>query len=341
MNILVLVPFKNEHMDRIRMAAGLDNHVEQYADLWIGRTSPVGSAFPPPPKRDGTPTPDVLMEKIQQADVIIGEPHPRYLKGDDLPLKWLQMTWAGTDLYTRGRFAFPKGVMLTNVAGAAYGHIISQYVMAQVLGIAQNLPAYTLQKQTKSWNDLGAVFSLEGARVLIFGAGDIGSCVAKRLSGFDVESVVGVCRDTETPREGFDELITLPRAESYLREMDVVIGCIPNTPETAGYFGMRRLQLMKKGSILVNVGRGNFVDATALDTVLTEGHLRGAALDVTDPEPLPIEHSLWRNARCVITPHVSGTAFGRSDGTEERICQICCENLKRFVAGEPLTHRVL
>ena len=340
MNVLVLVPFKEEHMVRVREAAGPDANVEHYPDQWKGRTNPQGTGVKPARRADGTLAPDPLREKIANADVIIGEPHPRFL-ADGLPLKWLQMTWAGTDLYTNGRIPFPKGVMLTNVAGSAYGHIISQYVVGQVLAIAQNLPAYVLQKQTKAWNDLGPVMSLQGTRVLIFGAGDIGSHVAKRLSGFDVESIVGVCRDVSKPREWFDELITLPRAESYLPTADIVVGCMPSTSETKNYLGPRRLRLMKQGSVLVNVGRGTFVDARALDAVLNEGLLRGAALDVTDPEPLPLDSPLWRNPRCVITPHVSGTAFGRCDETEERICTISCDNLRRYRAGEPLDHRVL
>lgn len=340
MEILVLVPFKKEHMDRIREAAGPDAHIVHFPDMWKGRTEPQGSGFGPGRKSDGTPMPDPLREKIATADIVIGEPHPRLL-ADGLPLQWLQMTWAGTDMYTNGRFSFPEGVTLTNVAGGAYGHIISQYVVGQVLAIAQNLSAYVLQKQTKSWNDLGPVMSLAKTRVLIFGAGDIGSCVAKRLSGFDVESIVGVCRDTSEPRAYFDELITLPRAESYLPSSDIVIGCMPSTPETKGYFGKRRLHLMKQGSMLVNVGRGTFVDGDALNDVLTEGHLRGAALDVTDPEPLPLSSPLWRNPHCIITPHVSGTAFGRCDETEQRICEICCDNLRRFREGKPLAHRVL
>ena len=83
------------------------------------------------------------------------------------------------------------------------------------------------------------------------------------------------------------------------------------------------------------------VDCDALDRVLGEEHLRGAVLDVTNPEPLPIKHPLWRNPRCVLTPHISGGAFGHSDGTEERICQVVCDNLRRYVAGEELAHRVI
>ena len=92
---------------------------------------------------------------------------------------------------------------------------------------------------------------------------------------------------------------------------------------------------------MVNVGRGNCVDNLALARVLADGRLWGAALDVTDPEPLPKGHPLWQEQRCVITPHEAGGAFGKSEKTEDLICELCCENLRRYVAGEPLTHVVL
>lgn len=340
MNVVVFVPFNEGHMARIREAAGPDaNVVQVLADR--DKSGAVGGKKVPlaPGMQRAALPPNPVEEALQTADVVIGEPHPSLLSAD-LPLKWIQMTWAGTDLYTRKDNLLPEGVTLTCVAGAAYGHVISQYVVGQILGITQNLAAYVRQQPTKAWHDLGQNMSLEGARVLVYGAGDIGSHVAKRLSGFDVARITGVCRDASKPREWFDDLVTLPRAESLLPETDVVVCCLPNSPETAGYFGERRLRLMKQGSVLVNVGRGNFIDGEALDRVLNDGHLRGAALDVTDPEPLPLAHPLWRNERCVITPHISGGAFGHSVGTEERICRVCCDNLRRYRAGEPLTHRV-
>ena len=134
--------------------------------------------------------------------------------------------------------------------------------------------------------------------------------------------------------------VTLGEAEELLGEADVVVGCLPNTPETAGYFNERRLRAIKPGGLLVNVGRGNFVDCDALARVLAEGHLRGAALDVTCPEPLPKGHPLWSEPRCAITPHQAGGSFGKCPQTEERICSICCENLRHWFAGEPLEHVV-
>ena len=323
MNVLVTVPFKEHHMARIREAAGPGAEVQQ---LLFDRKSPDQRK---------------LRDALQTAEVVIGEPPLRMLLAEDLPVKWVQMTWAGTDMYTAARVPFPENIALTCVAGGAYGHIISQYVVGQVLAFSQNLIDYTRQQSSEMWKDLGPNMSLEGANVLIFGAGDIGTHVAKRLQGFDVARIIGVCRDTSEPRPYFDELVTLTTAEMHLPGADVVVCCMPQTDSTVRYFNERRLSRMKKGAILVNVGRGNFIDCDALYRVLGTGLLRGAALDVTDPEPLPLHHPLWRHPQCAITPHISGGAFGHSDGTEERICQMCCENLEHYRKGEPLAHRVL
>ncbi|MDO4797086.1 MAG: D-2-hydroxyacid dehydrogenase [Coriobacteriales bacterium] len=317
LHILVTVPFKEHHMRRLREAAGRDAVVRQ-------TNAAAGS--------------DRMRELLREADVVIGEPAPALL-AEGTPVRWVQMTWAGTDLYTRGDVPFPEGVRLTNVAGTAYGHIISQYVVGQVLAIAQNFPAYVRLQERRRWQGVGPVMSLEDAQVLILGAGDIGTCTARRLQGFGVRCV-GVCRDTSVPRPHFHELVTLDEAEEYLASSHVVVNCLPNVDQTVRWLDERRLRAMRPGSILVNVGRGNFVDCDALARVLAEGHLRGAALDVTEPEPLPADHPLWGEPRCVITPHQAGGAFGKSEGTEEHICNVCCENLRRFVAGEPLTHVV-
>lgn len=282
-----------------------------------------------------------MRDALAQADAVIGEPAPELL-AEPTPVQWVQMTWAGTDLYTRGKIPFPDHVRLTNVAGAAYGHIISQYVVGQILAIAQNFPTYVRQQEQELWKCAGAVKSLEGATVLIFGAGDLGSCTAKRLSGFDVRCI-GVCRGTSRPRQHFESLVTLEEVEAQglLAQADIVVNTLPNTPQTAGWLNDRRLHQMRRDAILVNVGRGNFVDCNALARVLAKGLLRGAALDVTDPEPLPQGHPLWSEPRCVITPHEAGGAFGKSQGTEDRICSVCCKNVGHFVAGEPLEHVVL
>ena len=316
--VLVAEPFSAQHMDLLGQAAG------------------DGATLVQTPRN--TPA-DEMRALLAQADVVIGEPAPALL-AEGTPVRWVQMTWAGTDYYTRSPIPFPQGVRLTNVAGTAFGHIISQYVVGQVLALAQNLPTYVRQQERELWKDAGPVLSLEGATALILGAGDIGSCTAQRLAAFGCRCT-GVCRTTTPARPHFDRLVTLDEAEHLLPEADVVVGCLPNTEATERWLDERRLHLMREGAILVNVGRGNLVDCQALAQVLAEGRLRGAALDVTDPEPLPQGHPLWQEPRCVITPHKAGSSFGRCPQTEERICAICCDNLRRFVEGRALTHVVI
>lgn len=317
--VLVMVPFKPHHMKRLHDVAANRAILTQVPGRQLDE--------------------DMLRALLAQSDVVIGEPSPALL-AEGTPVRWVQMTWAGSDLYTRGEVPFPEGTRLTNVAGAAFGHIISQFVVGQILSLAQDFPLYVRQQERELWAWSGPVTSLEDAMVLVFGAGDIGGSTARRLSGFDCRCV-GVCRDTSAARPHFERLVTLDEAEAELQHADVVVNCLPNTPETAHWLDERRLRLMRDGAILVNVGRGNFVDCDTLACVLAEGHLRGAALDVCDPEPLPEGHPLWSEPRCVITPHVAGGSFGACAGTEERICDICCENLSRWLDGRPLTHVVI
>ena len=321
MEVLVLEPFETKHMMEIRAAAGEGAVVRQ---MDYDRTKFINAE---------------VEEALQTAEVVIGQPEPRLIK-PDMPLKFIQMTWAGSELYT-SRLQFPQGISVANVAGYAFGPIVSQYVVGQILALTQNLAFYSHQQLTHRWDDIGPVMTLEGANVIIFGAGDIGSHVASKLRAFGVGRIVGVCNNISEEREYFDKLVTLPQAEGQLPNMDIIVCCLPSTPKTAKYFNAHRFSRVKKGAVLVNVGRGDFIEPDALYMALSDGTLRGAALDVTDPEPLPLNHRLWQHPYCVITPHIAGRSFGHDAGTENRICKICCDNLRRYVAGEPLTHQVI
>ncbi len=315
--LLILEPFRPEHMERIREAAG---------ENWTIHFHPQGL-----PEAE-------LKAALSTAEVVCGAPAPRLLHKTG-SVKWLQLVSAGTDAYTNGGVPFPEGMRLTNASGA-FGHIISQYVVAQILSIMLNLPGYHCQQQQELWNDLGPVASLEGATVLIFGTGNIGTEITERLKGFHTCNV-GVCRNTSRPRPGFDRLCTMEEAADWLPKADVVIGCIPASPASHHYMNEERLSSMKPGAVLINVGRGSFIDSDALVKVLESGLLRGAAMDVTEPEPLPVGHPLWKLPNCLITPHTSGGSFGRHIGTENRICDILCENLRRWNQGEGLKNLVL
>lgn len=314
--LAILAPFSEENLQKLRQAAGPGWTVTQ---------------------ADPDASEDAINAALEGAEVVIGEPEQSAIAAHP-GIKWVQMTWAGTDKYTRSAIPFPKGVLLTNASGT-FGDIIAQYLVAMTLSLMQNLPAYRAQQHAHVWQDLGAVHTLENATVLIFGAGDIGGTTARRLNAFGTFNV-GVCRNTAKERPGFDVLCTLEEAEAWLPRADVVLCCIPSSDATDHYFTEARLHTLKADAILVNAGRGRFIDCNALASVLTEGHLLGAALDVTEPEPLPADHPLWDIPNCIITPHVAGITFGHLARTQERMCAIACENLRRWNAGEQLKNLI-
>ena len=153
MEVLVLAPFNEEHMAQIREAAGEGAVVKQ---MEYDRAKLFDKE---------------IEDAIANAEVVIGEPAPRMLKSGTA-LRFIQMTWAGSDMYT-SRLKFPEDVRVANVAGSAYGPIVSQYIVGQILAITQNLAIYCRQQMTHRWDFIGPVKTLEGAKVVIFGAGDI------------------------------------------------------------------------------------------------------------------------------------------------------------------------
>ncbi|MBQ8953566.1 MAG: D-2-hydroxyacid dehydrogenase, partial [Clostridia bacterium] len=138
----------------------------------------------------------------------------------------------------------------------------------------------------------------------------------------------------------FDAMITLDGLDAALPEADIVVCALPSTPATIGLFGRARLGLMKETAVLVNVGRGNLIDCAALAEHLAAGRLWGAALDVTDPEPLPAEHPLWACRNALITPHITGGCFGHLQATETFTFALCRDNLIRFRDGQPLLNAI-
>jgi len=297
-------------------------------------------------KRAGYDDDELLKEELHNAEVVIGQPPLCMLtepENNCPKLRFIQMTWAGTDIYTgtsqEAALSFPKERILLANASGAFGMIMSQFVVGMILSLMLGFKEYAHNQDRALWKKGGAIKSLDNASVLIYGAGDIGTCIAKRLSGFNAHCI-GVCRDTEKRREYFEETCTLVDSDKYLSEADVVIGCIPANGETSGFMDEARLRRMKEGAVLINVGRGNFIDCMALDKVLGEGHLTGAGLDVTDPEPLPASHPLWKNPRCMITPHTSGASFGQLKETERLIGDIVLDNISAYIAGGEIKNKV-
>lgn len=273
---------------------------------------------------------------LKQAQVIFGQPGIREINQCD-QLRWIQMSWAGTDIYT-AREGFPRKVALTNASGC-FHVVIPEYVIAVLLELCRNLNVYAVQQKERKWKPIGSEMLLYGKRALILGAGDIGTGVAERLRAFGVK-IIGMRKTDRNYPDCYDGMITLDELDQELPKADIVIGCLPGTAEIRGLLNLRRLCLMKPGALLVNVGRGNLIDTEDLISVLEQNHLGGVALDVTDPEPLPEDHPLWNMDRVIITPHIAGQSFGYSKDTEDRIVHLWSQNLKRYLEGKELVNRV-
>lgn len=273
---------------------------------------------------------------LTNAEVLLGDPTL-----DDLALcshlRLLQTTWAGVDGYV-ANWPLSRNVTLCNMSGA-YGPIISEYILGMIFALCTRLPFYTKQMEHRVWHLERMCKSLEYANVLILGAGDIGSQVAKRLRP-SVKTIIGLRR---TPREipaEFDRMITMEDLDAALEEADVVVCSLPLTAETYHLLDFNRLKKMKRDAILVNVGRGGLIASDDLAELMKQGWFFGVGLDVTEPEPLPKEDPLWNQERVLITPHISGNAFDFESPTGRRILEISMDNLYRYLHGQSLVNVV-
>ena len=271
---------------------------------------------------------------IGSAEVVIGEPRTERIS-EAKNLKFVQMTWAGADIYTRG--GFPQGIKIANASGA-FGSVIAEYVIGAILCVYRRFPEYIENQKECIWRDVGAERTIEGKTALVLGTGDIGSNIAKRLSAFGTKNI-GI-RRTGAPAQYFDEMHTLSDIDALLPRADLVIGCLPNTKETGHILNYDRLCLMKSDALFINVGRGSLIDTDALIRALEERRIAGAILDVLEKEPLAADSPLWKMPNVLITPHISGRGFGHDPATEKKVWDICLENLRRYIAGEDIINEV-
>ena len=275
-------------------------------------------------------------EELATAEVIVGcPPVPRL--SSEKNLKWLQIPWSGADGYA-DHPDFPSHVILTNATGA-FGRPIAEYAFAAVFALMRRFHQYRDCQKEAKWERQGDEMSPTGKKVLILGAGDIGTNAARLFKMMDCH-ITGVRRVVRDIPEEFDAMITLEQVDAVLPEADIVICCMPHTPLTQGFFTKARFERMKSTAIFVNVGRGTLVDHEALAEVLNAGKIYGAALDVTCPEPLPQEHPLWKCRNLIITPHVSGQTFAGLKDKENYFFSMCRANLENYRGGKPLANRV-
>jgi phosphoglycerate dehydrogenase-like enzyme len=262
-----------------------------------------------------------LPPEAEEAQVIV----PAFLAGQDatavlqqLPrLRLVQLLSAGAEAWVD---AVPEGVALSDCRGA-HGGATAEWVVAVLLAHYRALPRFVRAQDRKTW-DYHQTAEVAGKKVLLVGAGDLAEQTRRRLEGFDVElTLVG-----RRARPGVLDAAELP---GLLPHHDAVVLLVPLTPATEGMVDATFLAAMPDGALLVNAARGKVVDTDALVAELRSGRL-SAALDVTEPEPLPSDHPLWDCPGLLLTPHVGGSVPGGA----RRAYAVAAEQIAAFARGE-------
>ena len=275
-------------------------------------------------------------DELLECEVIFGQASKKVLS-QARKLKWLHTQTAGVDRYMRPDSGLSDDVVLTNSVGA-YGIGIAEHLLAAALMLMRKMPDYSRLQDAQRWEYLGEVQTLYNSLVAVVGLGDIGSNFAARCKamGAAVRGVVRSPRAAVPPE--VDTLYSVENLDEAIAQADVVALCLPETAETIHLFDRSRLAKMKKGAYILNVGRGSAIEPDALVQALKSGHLGGAGLDVTQPEPLPPGHPLWDAPNTIITPHVSG---GDSlDLTLELIVNKFLRYLEDYTQGRPFARAV-
>lgn len=281
-------------------------------------------------------TPEEYCKALKNAHIIIGEP-----RNEDFAfceqLEWMQSPSSGVNYYVQGG-CFPANAMLTCMTGG-YGNILTEHLLAMVLSLCRRLPEYRDQQHRHKWQLRKYDKQLEGSTLLILGAGDIGTTVAKWMRPM-VGKVIGVRRVAREFPNCYDEMVTFEQLDEKLPEADIIVCALPHTPETVHLLNEDRLRKMKQDAVLVNGGRGSLIDQEALLRVLDEGWFWGVGLEVTTPEPLPEEHPLWEAPRVIITPHAAGNSFAPGSPLDRKIWAFILGNVERYLNGEEPENRV-
>ncbi|MFF3122976.1 2-hydroxyacid dehydrogenase [Streptomyces sp. NPDC057908] len=263
-----------------------------------------------------------------------------YMKGSQIAVRPLagmaqvrivQTLSAGIDHVEPGLGLLPAGVRLCNAKGV-HEASTAELALALILASLRGFPGFVHGQDREEWR-AGFYPALADKSVLIVGYGSIGAAIEDRLAPFECARVARVARSARTTARG--PVHTLDDLPALLPEADVVVLSTPLNPSTQGLVGAEFLAAMPDGALLVNVARGGVVDTKSLLLELESGRLR-AALDVTDPEPLPAGHPLWHAPNVLITPHVGGS----TSAFLPRAKRLVAGQLSRFAAGEPVQNVV-
>jgi phosphoglycerate dehydrogenase-like enzyme len=276
---------------------------------------------------------DHWAESMREAEILLTWDLPTENLAAVAPrLKWIHCIGAGVEHLCPMDWV-PEGVTITNNKGA-HADKAGEYALMAVLMLHNKMPAILSNQRRAAWESLFST-PIAGKTVGLIGVGSIGGGAATQLAKMPVQ-VIGVSRHGR-PHPAVAEMHAMDALDAVLPRLDYVFVSLPATPETVGLFDRERLQLLKPGAGIVNVGRGATFDYDALAELLTEGRLSGAIVDVFEQEPLPPDSPLWSAPNLVVTPHVSADD---GDSYVPITLHLFFDNLRRYLAGEPLRNLV-
>lgn len=282
---------------------------------------------------------DAVRDALQVVEIAIlpGDLDDRHLAAPRL--KWVHCDHAGLTRSARPE-VFDKGLLVTGSAGRS-GPALAEHAMMFALLLAGRYPMFAAAQRDGVWlrtPEMADLHALAGRTMGIVGLGNTGSELAVRAKAFGMR-VLAFRRRDSGPTAHVDQVFSADRGESLdamLPACDVLALTVNLSNATRSMVGARQLALLPAGAMVINMARGEVLDQDALVAALRSGHLSGAGLDVTTPEPLPLGHPLWHEPNVLITPHFTPTLRDRS----ARSLAIILENIRRYRAGEPMLNAI-
>jgi len=287
----------------------------------------------PPGVRLVAPLPDQFAAEIANADALISPQLTREMLHAARQLRWVQILNAGAE--DAVPLVKETSITLTNLK-VVLGPEVADHAMALLLSLTRGL--YETIPARGKWEppeNVGQLTELRGRTAVIVGAGGVGTQIAERAAAFGM-TIIGVDPMDTTPGTFIKQMVKPNQLDTVLPLADVVFVTAPGTSGTKGMIGATQFQEMKRGAYFIAVSRGTVYSMDALVQALASHRLAGAGVDVTEPEPLPRNHPLWKFRNVVITPHIAGA----SDRSLARVLELLRANIGRFATGEPLLNMV-
>jgi phosphoglycerate dehydrogenase-like enzyme len=272
-------------------------------------------------------------KRLAEADILFDFDHTHL---EDLPelaprLRWIQATSAGIGQFVkRMKYAERTNWIFTTASGV-HARPLAEFVILSMLWFAKDVEYLQREKAAQHWARYCAT-ELSGKTLAIIGLGKIGCETARLAKAFDMRVLGSRRQPTNDAIPFVDQLCPSDQLTPLLSSADFLVLSCPHTPDTEGLIGAAEIACLPKGAVLINIARGAVVDQVALTEALRSGHLRGAALDVFAVEPLPPDDPLWTMPNVITSPHSASTA----DTENEKITRLFCDNLKRYLADQPL-----